>query len=505
MHLNANKINIPTGSKNYDCIIVGSGMAGLSSAIVLAKEGLKVAVVEKNSAPAPVLLGFVRKGVRCETGLHATGLLGENETLSKILSYLEVLDNIKPIAFKKEHCDCIILANGDKIHLAYGDAYLPELIKQFPEESAAINQYFKMVEGERLRSAFLNTNSQAGHFEMNLPSSESLDEYLKKLTSNPSLRMALAIRCVYYGIHPTASPINLHALVDSTFISSVHNILGGGRSLAKALLHSAKKLGVTFYLNNGVEKIISNEGSFAGVNLQNGALLTAKNAIFTAHPALLPDLCEEGVLKPKVVQRLKNLHETLSPFMAFGYIDNIASGLEGAVYYLCADKEINNLFSGVKPLEDVIYLNIASPDKQGRQAITAILPCQLACFSEFENSKLDSQEALAAYNLKKQSYLNIIEARLLKAFPQLQNKIHWLESSSPLTMAHYANNPRAGIYGVQHILDQIPPQPATKIKGLYLAGQSVLLPGILGSAISGIVACALITNQDILHKKLFTN
>ena len=37
--------------KKYDVLILGSGMGGLASAVLLAKQGKKVAILEKNPMP----------------------------------------------------------------------------------------------------------------------------------------------------------------------------------------------------------------------------------------------------------------------------------------------------------------------------------------------------------------------------------------------------------------------------------------------------------------------
>jgi all-trans-retinol 13,14-reductase len=42
----------------------------------------------------------------------------------------------------------------------------------------------------------------------------------------------------------------------------------------------------------------------------------------------------------------------------------------------------------------------------------------------------------------------------------------------------------------------------TKLKGLLLAGQSVLLPGVLGAMVSAMVACSLLVGLDPLRKEL---
>ena len=54
----------------YDYVIIGSGLGGLISAVILAKEGKKVCVLEKNNQYGGNLQTFVREKVIFDTGVH---------------------------------------------------------------------------------------------------------------------------------------------------------------------------------------------------------------------------------------------------------------------------------------------------------------------------------------------------------------------------------------------------------------------------------------------------
>jgi len=41
-------VSLPTSMERYDAVIIGSGMGGLCTAFIMAKEGMKVCVLEKN-------------------------------------------------------------------------------------------------------------------------------------------------------------------------------------------------------------------------------------------------------------------------------------------------------------------------------------------------------------------------------------------------------------------------------------------------------------------------
>ncbi|PHS04313.1 MAG: all-trans-retinol 13,14-reductase, partial [Kordia sp.] len=61
----------------YDIVIIGSGLGGLVSALIFAKEGYKVCVLEKNNQFGGNLQTFVRDKSIFDTGVHYIGGLAE--------------------------------------------------------------------------------------------------------------------------------------------------------------------------------------------------------------------------------------------------------------------------------------------------------------------------------------------------------------------------------------------------------------------------------------------
>lgn len=71
-------------------VIIGSGLGGLSSGAILAKNGYRVVVLEQNAQIGGCLQCFTRHGVKFETGMHFIGSAGPGQTLNKLMRYLEI-------------------------------------------------------------------------------------------------------------------------------------------------------------------------------------------------------------------------------------------------------------------------------------------------------------------------------------------------------------------------------------------------------------------------------
>ena len=61
--------------ETYDVIVIGSGLSGLFSALLLAKVGKKVCVLEKNQQYGGNLQTFKLNHILFDTGVHYVGSL----------------------------------------------------------------------------------------------------------------------------------------------------------------------------------------------------------------------------------------------------------------------------------------------------------------------------------------------------------------------------------------------------------------------------------------------
>ena len=120
----------------YDVVIIGSGLGGLVSANILAKEGYSVCVLEKNKQHGGNLQIFVRNKTIFDTGVHYIGGLDKGQNLYKYFKYLEIIDDLNLKKLDKDGFD-IITFNGDSTEYKYAQGYdnfIKTLLKEFPEE-----------------------------------------------------------------------------------------------------------------------------------------------------------------------------------------------------------------------------------------------------------------------------------------------------------------------------------------------------------------------------------
>ena len=71
-------------------LVIGSGIGGPSTAIILAKLGFDVTVLEKNPQPGGLMRSYMRDGIECAVGVHYLGSLDKGQILRKFFDYLGV-------------------------------------------------------------------------------------------------------------------------------------------------------------------------------------------------------------------------------------------------------------------------------------------------------------------------------------------------------------------------------------------------------------------------------
>ncbi len=238
--------------KKYDIVIIGSGLGGLVSAILLAKEGKSVCVLEKNNQYGGNLQTFVRDKTIFDTGIHYIGGLSEGENLHKYFTYIGIMDHLKLKKMDEDAFD-LITFDDDKTEYPHAQGYenfIKQLAVYFPEEEETIRKYCKQLiytcdsfplynlkQGEGYHSDVLSINAK---------------QYLDELTDNEKLKAVLAGSNFLYAGIADKTPFYVHALSVNSYIQSSWRCLKGGSQITKLLIKELRKYGGEVYKHREV-------------------------------------------------------------------------------------------------------------------------------------------------------------------------------------------------------------------------------------------------------------
>ena len=490
----------------YDFIVIGAGVSGLSTAIILAQNGYHVALVEKARKTAPLIRGFTRNGVYFDTGFHYTGSLGDGEILDAMFHYLGLCDRLEKVPSDPDCFDLIRCCDeGFELRFPCGYERIRErLLETFPGESHAIDEYLRTVKDTFDSFPYLNLNPDS--FEPGASKGlhgPSLKDFLDRLTTNKALKWVLSIHCLLHGVPPEEVPFAFHACIAGSYYESVHGIKGGGRALTRAYESQLKKLGVDVYCGQGVSEVtFASDTSPSGIRLQDGEMLDCRGCVSTVHPVEFLRMVPEAAFRPAFRKRLLNLEETISAFILYIASGAVPEMLNGNNLLVTADWNLAGLRAHAPLNQRPLYLCSSGNEdsKEAKSGLIGIVPAPRGDTNDYSQSK-PGKRPQEYHRLKDQITVELRQY-VEQCIPDIAGNIEHVDCATALTLRDFAHQPFGSMYGVKHRIGQYNPLPVTKAKNLFLAGQAVVAPGIMGAVISAFLVCGFIIGHKQLLKQI---
>ena len=480
----------------YDDIVIGAGVSGLSTAILLAQNGRKVAVLERAPTIAPTIRGFTRDGVYFDTGFHYAAMLGEGGALARLCKRLGVLSHLRIEENTQGSGDLFYhVPSGFKFQ--FGETLqdlMVRLTEAFPDEENAIECYMNSLmhfTDQIQHELFTVIMDPVKIFEN---ASLSLGRYLQGNFKSPLLQTLLSIHAVLYGSWPEETSLQYHSMITGGYYDQSQQVCNGGYAIARAFEKELKRNDIDLYTNSAVDQIRLNDNkTVTAVSLENGDVIECENCIYTAHPRLLITMLPKDVFRPIYRGRLTELEDTTSAVVLYCKSKKVSKKTDFdtliLTHSLFPDIFTDETELGERPM--FISQSVSDKDIEG---ISIICPWAYEDVREWENSKRGTRDA-AYYDWKKRISDSILN-KAMESCSGLLGELDIIEVATPLTFRDYINAPHGSLYGTKHRVSDMPLLPRTRIKGLYLSGQATLATGVMGAMLSGFQSAAQITGED---------
>lgn len=492
----------------YDYIIIGAGLGGLCSAIILTKENKKVLVLEQHTKGGGYLHSFYRKGHRFETGFHFVPELDNNQILDMYWNYLGILDKVELVPYNKNHFHTLIFPDF-KMDLASGLDNLKELlIKRLPNDEKAINLYIDKL--KELKRYFIYFNrDHKGDMDKEHQSFEiTITDYLDSIGASERLKSIILAHSFLYGVPPKETPLGTHSIFSNALYSSTYDIKGGGDALINALISSLKENGGEILFKEKVTKIKTKDKKIIGVETENGNFFETDNIVSNINPKISLKLFEEDIFRPAFTNRIYEMENTKSHFGGYFVSSNDLSKYNYDILYF-PDNDINSIYETPVSNENVnnFFLYITIPTSRiglsnGKSIVETLSLDNWSNYSKWHNTKF-GKRPIDYYDFKNKILDKVIN-KTIEIIPELKDSIEYKEGSTPLTNYHFTLSPEGSMYGIKHSLNQMraPIRARTKLEGFYFTGQSLIFPGIVGVTITSFVTCSEILGQEYLFKRI---
>ncbi len=510
----------------YDAICIGSGIGSLTTANVLARNGLKVLVLEKHYTPGGYTHVFTRTEYEWDVGIH---YLGEVHKKGSIMNRLFNYLSNKQLLWEElgDVYDRIFFGGKEYPFVKGTQNFKENLIKEFPEEKEAIDQYINMIyDVDRAGKTFFAEKVlpdpirwvSGGFLRKKLLkySRQTTYEAISKLTSNKKLIGVLTAQYGDYGMSPKESSFAMHAVVAKHYLNGASYPIGGCEEIFKTISPAIIESGGNVLTNAEVKGLLVENNVVKGVKMYNGKEIRSKYVIsgIGATNTINHLLTAEQANKFPLKKELQKINVSTGHLCLYiGLKENVKSlGLNKANYWLYPDnydhdENVKNYLNDPEnnPLP-VAYISFPSakdpkweekyPNKSTIEIIT------LAPFEWFE--KWDGtrwKKRGEDYDTLKEKWAQRLLEQLYKVEPQLKGKIDYYELSTPLSTQKFANYDRGEIYGLNHgpaRYEMKHLRPQTPIKNFFLTGQDILSVGFAAAAMSGVLTSSVVLKKNVL-------
>ncbi len=484
--------------KKYDHIVVGSGISGLTMSLLLAMSGRKILLIEKSPRIGGSLSRFTRIGIPFETGFHFTGGLQEGGILSDILEFLGMRDAVEPIFLSSPSENQFIFESaGRTFEHPNGIKNVIEQFKTyFPDDALAVDRYFEMVQSVCNRTPSLNIRANT----ITLPNLDedyvSLDEVLSGLTSNKLLRGLLSGYAMCYGVRPSEISFANHSRMVLNFYESIAFVKEGGDAFVKAFQEKFKEYDVDIRCGTFMTELADIRSSIVNrFVLNTGEEVSADSCVFTIHPLDILKLLPEKYYSRAFASRVEGFESSIGFFSVFGMLKEGSRdpNPDASIMSLFPDADINKLLDPAYAGTPALVL-IKSPNQAGRKGLCILEPS----FVEHVAAWRDSSRGMRpqSYLDYKKARLDAIREHLCSVIPAFHDSLEFSDAGSILTFKDYLNSPDGSAYGVKQKLRQFNLIGKLPLHNLFAAGQSALLPGIIGAMMSSLIVGRAVIGKE---------
>jgi len=483
---------VPQKSKKeneYDVIIIGSGIGGLTCGALLSKRGYKVLVLEQHSQVGGYCSSFKRKGFILNSGVIDVSGLWKRGPITYLLKELGLNKDdffVKNIARK-------YILKGKEIQIPDNlNEAIKTLSELFPNEKENIKKFFVEV-----KNAYEEAYKEADIYGTPLPDylivkafgkgklldypkehphlykwmNQTFKEKLDEFFTDEDLKRFFGGLSAYTGTKPEKTTALMALTVwMSYFLHGGYYTRGGAQNFVTALSDFIKDHGGEVLTGHKADRIIVEKGAIKGVEVKT-TTFKASIAVANANAKItFLELVEKKFLNKEFTDYIKRLKMAPSCF----------------VVYLGVDMDLSNYPALIKNLDENYEIAIISnSDKnlapKGKSTVLILGEADYCDFPE---------RGVKEYEEKKKEFTKRLIEKAEKIIPDLSKHIEVLDAATPKTMERYTLMPEGALYSFDQSMGVKRPYFKTPIKGLYLVGASTFPGGgIEGSTISGII-CA---------------
>jgi prolycopene isomerase len=507
-------------SESYDVVVVGAGNGGLAAAAILAKNGVKVLLLEQHNLPGGFATSFVRGRFEFEPSLHELASYGPPDNKGGIRRMFEDELNLD-VEFLEvpEAYRLIDPSEGIDVSMPFGvENFIEAMEKEVPGSRDSVRKFFDICVD--LNHAFAYIGKSKGkpdqavllreHSNFLKTAAYSVDEVEDALNIPKKAQRILNAYWAYLGLPTSRINFTLFAAMLNSYMTR-----GGwipkhrSHEFATAFDAKIREFGGKIEYNSRAEKILVEYGKVVGVETSKGDKIKTNHVISNASPILVYNkLIYPKSEVPEIAYREINARtHGLTCFVVYMALDAPAEevGLKDYGYFLMngSSDEIYESWSELKKPEGQasLCLNNALPDCSPPGT------CLVSITTLFRPEAWKDVKPEEYFKLKSKLAGELISDLEKATGASIKEHIEEIEIATPQTFARYTKTHNGIIYGYEpESWDSIMPRmmcmnDEKHIEGLEFASGFGRMAHGYSSALEEGNLAAMLTLQELKKSK----
>jgi phytoene dehydrogenase-like protein len=501
--------------ENWDAIIIGAGMGGLTAAAHLIKAGLRVLVLERNPHIGGTAYVYHRKEFTFPMGPLGFSHLG---LVQKTLKDLGVGEDLK---FSRVHYQLRAFGLDIRLSLPFSEL-VRKLATSFPADAQAVKQFFdEMDELIAIRKA--DPNSSGLDLRQNIPASEYLHPVIKDWRLRRLLG-SIGTREPYSGLPLLAAMWNLMSHEGIWYPEE--GMQSFCNRFVRAVLQKNEKSG-EIRLNQEVARIRADQGGALGVTLRDGTEIDTSSVISNAdYKTAFLKLIDPKWIPPEWVDAVSRARQTGSVFQVCLGVDPGKADLsvfkeaprliyrrsgtnapEKEHFDWNAHEIDHDLLAGQELEVSLWGKDWETVSSEGKASLVIRAEAE---YNHFAKYRLGWKQRSANYQEYKNRLAHALIREIERLIPGLEKAILVTDVATPLTFEDQGGRSGGAVAGwswdYEDFRDDQPKELiGTPIKGLYMAGyqafSALFMGGIPTAMESGKRAAeAVLKGTDPINK-----
>ncbi len=478
--------------------MIGAGVAGLTAAALLAREGLRVQIVEHHTVPGGCASFYQRGGYRFDVGATLVGGFGARGVHRAIFAFLGTdvrAESVEP-AMVVHLPDRVVTRFGDdrwpaERRRAFGDAAEPfwAIQERIADRAWAFSTRFPALPADLSGLAALVRAFRPAQVPLAATLGRTVADIMPRDPS-PAFRAFVDAQLLITAQADAATAdLAYGATALDLAREGTYHLPDGVSSIAIALARSVRSAGSDIAYGTDVVAIRTAKGAVTGVRLADGTELPARRVVAAIPVASVLAMLRAGGdhRAGRTLRERSAAHpERWGAFMTYvGLPDGVVPDDLALHHQLVADTE------APAGEGNTTFLSFSDPGaprraRNGGRAVTISTHTDVA---RWERAHAEGRTAALRAAMGR-----TLLAALDRVVPGASARAELVEHADPHTFARYTARPRGLVGGT-------PQTPATAnlralshvsgIRGLVLAGDTVF-PGqsTVGASLSGVVAAA---------------